>query len=192
MKRVNFNPWVGRNYKKQVNPRLLILGEAHYDRDGDITPQSTIDLTREYVNGWKHPFWTNIMQVVAGRGHDEIDKDAFWSKVALYNYIQEIVAKTTRVGPTNEMMKNAEQPFLEVLAALKPTHVLVMCKRLWDNMGGGHEDKPIRWNKDKSHETWEFPYKGGIAKATWLKHPSSGFSWTTWHPLVMKFLGKAI
>lgn len=189
---VYFKPWVGRNYNKQVNPRLLVLGESHYDPVG-LPQDFTITFVREYTQDERnHPFLTNIMQVVEGKKHCEIDRDAFWSGIAFYNYIQEPAAKTPRRAPTEEMWQRAEQPFFEVLDSLKPTHVLVLSRRLWDNMSDrGSEGKQIQW-KGEPRDTWMIPFQDGVTKATWLRHPSSGFSAPAWNPLVAKFLGSRV
>ena len=184
---VHFKPWVGRDYKRQVNPRLMLLGESHYERDGKLTSQSTIELTRDYVEGkWDHRFWTNIMQVVTGRDHWDIDRDDFWAKVVFYNYIQEVDADAPGVAPTAEMFKKGEYPFFEVLNEHKPTHILILAKRLWDKMGGGCEGKSIRW-KEGTAKTWIYQYQGGQAISVFVNHPSRS-SPSKWHPLVAKFL----
>ena len=133
MEHVYFKPWVGKNYSKQPI-KLLILGESHY-ADRKPSPTFTIDLTREYSNGeWKHRFWTQIMQVVSGKPHWKIDKEDFWNKYAFYIYIQDIVAESAGISPSQEMIKAAYTPFFEVLTALKPSHILVLSKRLWESL----------------------------------------------------------
>ncbi|MDA8090569.1 MAG: hypothetical protein M0Z61_10195 [Nitrospiraceae bacterium] len=182
MSKIYFKPWVGRNYGKTNGIRLLILGESHYgpkESKSDFTQQ----LTKAYVNHeWNHRFWTNIMQVIDGRKYWEIDRDVFWSEVAFYNYIQEPVAETAGVAPSPDMWAIAEEPFLEVLPLLKPTHIVVLSKRLWKNMTSkGERGDDLSVNKVE-RETRLFPYEGGFARATWLPHPSYGFSANEWHP----------
>lgn len=188
MNSVHFKPWIGRNYNKNLNSRLLVLGESHYGPK-NLPTNFTISLTEEYVRyEWNHRYWTNIMQVIDGKKHWEIDRDTFWCEIAFYNYIQRSVAETPGVAPTIEMWQEAETPFFEVLEALKPTHTLVLSKRLWENMTSQGEPG-VNFKLDTNErETWNFAYKNGMTKATWLPHPSYGFSAKSWHPWVMAFL----
>ena len=189
MKHVYFKPWVGRRYGEDAI-KLLILGESHY-ADRKPSPNFTIDLTREYSNGeWKHRFWTQIMQVISGKSHWEIDKKEFWNNYAFYNYIQDIVAESAGMGPSQKMIDAASPPFFEVLAELKPSHILVLSKRLWESLpSDGAAGKAIRLGNDE-RETWIYSVPNHSSKATWLPHPSYGFSAPKWHPWVAKFLGQ--
>lgn len=184
---VYFKPWVGSQYPKG-NVKLLLLGESHYD-ERKPSPSFTIDLIHEYANGeWTHRYWTQIMQVVSGKRYLEIDKHSFWNKYAFYNYIQELVAGSAGVAPTKQMIESAIIPFSEVLSALKPTHLLVLSKRLWEYLpsDGRPGDDLIIGNQKR--DTWLYPISEGKVKATWLPHPSYRFSAPKWHPWVTAFL----
>jgi hypothetical protein len=187
MNSIYFKPWIGSNYDRNVNKRLLVLGESHYGPK-NLPSDFTVNLTREYTrNEWSHRFWTNIMQVVDGRKHWEIDRNLFWSQIAFYNYIQEPVAETPGVAPSIGMWKKAEEPFFQVLEILRPTHVLVLSKRLWENMTSRSDPGSKLRLATEERDTRLFPYENGIAKATWLPHPSYGFSAERWHPWVVAF-----
>jgi len=110
--------------------------------------------------------------VVEGKGHSEIVRIAFWSRVAFDNYIQEIVSDSLGVAPSEEMWKRAEEPFFEVLDHLKSTYILILSKRLWENMGSrGKYGKMISVN-GYTRDTWIYDYQGGAAYATWIRHPT--------------------
>jgi len=185
--KVYFRPWVGKKFGNKQGKRLLILGESHY---GSIGRDSTIVWTREYIQQkWNHRFWTNIMQVVDGRRYWEIDREDFWAKVAFYNYIQEPVGETPGIKPSEEMLERAKEPFFEILNHLKPFHILVLSKRLWENMTFNKDSQGAKLNLNgEERETWIYSYDGGSAKATWLPHPSYYFSAQNWHPWVLEFL----
>ena len=184
---VNYLPWVGEDYYKQTS-KLLVVAESHY-ADWSPPPTFTIDLTRAYQNGlWKHRFWTQISQVITGEAHSQIDKQAFWKTLALYNFIQVIVGDSPGVAPTPEMIKAAHTPFSQVLDKLKPNYILVLSKRLWGSLpSDGQQGDPLRVGNDM-RETLIFPYSGGEAVATWLPHPSYPFSAPKWHPWVNALL----
>lgn len=175
-----FEPWVGRNY--QAGGAFLILGESHYGPP-DLPGNFTQVLTQEYADGeWNHRFWTNIMQAVMGRPYWEIDRNEFWASVAFYNYVQQPVAETAGVAPTSEMFMSSKTAFFSVLNRLKPKSVLVLSKRLWDNLpAGGRAAEDIR-HEESRREALIYPHDGGEAIATWIPHPSYGFSWRRWHP----------
>jgi hypothetical protein len=185
-----FEPWVGRKYRGSSG-RLLILGESHYGPPS-MPGTSTVELTQEYVDGvWSHRFWTNIMQLVLGSPYREINRAEFWETVALYNYVQEPVAETHSVAPTPEMYEKARPAFYSVLRCLTPKLILVLSKRLWDNLPpDGRLGDEIRYG-EANRETWIYPYDGGKALASWVPHPSWGFSWRRWHPLVTALLAES-
>ncbi len=189
MKHVYFKPWIGSRYIEN-SIKMLLLGESHY---ADETPSQefTIDLTRKYSNGeFNHRFWTQIMQVVSGKSHWDIDRKEFWSNYAFYNYIQDVVAKSAGVGPSQEMVDAASTPFREVLAEHKPTHILVLSKRLWESLpDDGDSGESICIGNEK-RETWIYSVSGHSSRATWIPHPSYGFSAPKWHPWILKFLEK--
>ena len=189
--RVHFKPWIGKHYHAGIAPgrKLLLLGESHYSSHPEKS-DFTIELTREYVNHeWSHGFWTNIMQCVDGRPHAEIDRAEFWSRVALYNYVQEIVGESRGVAPSASMFERGIEPFFEVLRSLQPTHVLVLCKRLWENLPNQGSPESDFEAGGLRRERWTYPtIPGKSAVATWIPHPSYGFSPKKWPPVIVSFL----
>ena len=189
-----FDPWVGDNYWRgfEGGPRLLILGESHYD--DDVPDKSlTQQLTREYAEGeWRHRFWTMTMQVVAGRDKTEIDRMRFWQSVAFYNFIQEFVGSRPRTRPSSEAWLSGGQPFEAVLEALRPQALLVLGVALWDNLPNSGREGPML----RVGELWRESYlytlpESSEVLATSINHPSSGIRWETWHPFVAALLEAA-
>ena len=204
-----FNPWVGNHYDQGYagGPRLLILGESHYDRPEDtpaiiqLERNLTCRYTREYMQGqWTHAFWTNIMQVVMGCHHTEItaaQREAFWQSVALYNYIQVMVEGPRRCPPVGAWQ--ASRPAFEaVLEALRP-HALLILGRTWDKLppatpNSGHTDYqgPEMGAGELRGHTWQYVLPDGHpVLAAGIRHPSGGFSWARWHPVVKALLHHA-
>lgn len=188
MEEFYFKPWVGKHYEGCADHRLLILGESHYSTEPQ-GPIFTIDLTRAYSEGrWIHRYWTNVMQAVDGRRHWEIDKNEFWSRVAFYNYIQELVGEGPGIAPSQEMWEKAKGPFFDVMRELKPSHILVVSKRLWVNLPrNGYQGTSIEY-AGGVRESWVFQYEDGQSISTWIPHPSYGFSARKWHPMISAFL----
>jgi hypothetical protein len=172
---IHYKPWKGDNYSRGVakGRRLLVLGESHYSDAG----QDTIKYTKQYIDG--HPgnfgFWTVIMQNVVGKKQWDIDRRAFWHSIALYNYIQEPIWEGPRTPPTPKMWAKAAKPFFEVLNQLKPTHLLVLGKRLWEKIPGDGRQAPPFIVDRMEREAWYYPLiNGDSVRATWIYHPSHG------------------
>lgn len=183
---VYFLPWVGTNYLAQ-SPRLLLLGESHYG-DNNENPNLTRELTYNYSEGlWSHRYWTGIMNTLNDQNTPDA-RNVFWSKVAFYNYIQDIVGATSGIQPTAAMFVSALTGFRSVLNYLKPTHILVLEKRLWLNLPTNLlSSRDIVTFGGVSREIATFEFDGGGASATWINHPSRS-SPKRWHPIVKDFL----
>jgi hypothetical protein len=124
------------------------------------------------------------MQVVIGKPYWDIDRVDFWGGIALYNYVQQRVAETAGVPPTPAMFASSKDAFFSVLASLAPKTILVLSKRLWENLPSEGCEGPALVLDGSKRETWVYPYRGGKAVASWVPHPSYGFSWERWHPWV--------
>jgi hypothetical protein len=193
---VYFRPWEGSLFRQQPI-RLLLLGESHHSTEPVMPKSMTIDCTREYVDGiWSHRYWTEIMKVVEGRDYWEIDRAEFWSKVAFYNYIQEIVGEGPGIAPTDQMYRSSEQGLASVLAYLKPTHVLVLAKRLWVSLPQTifRPYPPIEMNGKPREVKCFLVGNDAMALGTWLPHPSYPFHVNAkrLHPTVRNFLSMTI
>jgi hypothetical protein len=186
---VHFRPWEGCHFRQQ-RVRLLLLGESHHSTNDVASPTMTIDCTRDYIDGWKHKFWTNVMILVDGRPR-EIDKREFWSRVAFYNYIQEIVGDSSGIAPTVKMYQSSSLGLSSVIAFLRPTHVVVLAKRLWDQL----PEKTCR-SGFPSLQNNLGPLKGFfvgdefVAIGTYVPHPSYPFNFNAkrLHPKMQSFL----
>lgn len=201
MESVHFEPWIGDKYHSQ-DRRILILGESHHhdpaDKPDNLEKEGGLTkfMVQEYITGESGPqfkFWTNFMQAITGKKQWEIDRKDFWSKHAFYNYIQEPLAGP-RKAPSPVMWREAWEPFCQIVDELKPTHILVMGKRLWNEIpqDGGREGKTIVVNGNP-WQTWYFPCKackGGEVVSTYIHHPCSAFSSEKWHQFIKAFLEK--
>lgn len=140
-----FLPWIGERFAQQPQ-RLLLLGESHYvgERTG---PNLTRELTREYRDGvWRHRYWTGLMQVVKGQPAAEIDRVAFWNRVAFYNYVQTAL-DDSGIAPSREAFRASDDTFFRVLDELRPNAMAAIRQQPIPGSGSttaGCTDRPRR------------------------------------------------
>lgn len=181
MSAINYQPWVGSKYLYETR-KLLILGESHYgSEEGDDTDQA---LTKEVVERWcggdSVRFFDDLLYALAKDTPLRTERREFLATFAFYNYVTAIMPSREH-RPTTADFRGSEPAFREVLEALRPTHLLVCGRSLWDSMprfdGNGSElilgGEPVSVGA----------YRAGRA-AAWamhIKHPSSiGFSGSQW------------
>lgn len=195
---MRFEPWVGSRWGQPDNrlagAKLLILGESHYGSPADPTCVGTCDpdTTRQVVAKLalreRHPFFTKLTQVIDGRPRWEMSGDdvhAIWASVAFYNYVPVFVATETRVRPSDDMFRLGRAPFMEVVEELRPSAILVCGYALWNwvlwGLPGGFKGDPSATAM----------LRIGPALAARMMHPSAGFSWRRWRPVVEQLLASS-
>lgn len=131
---VKFQPWVGDNYENE-NLKILVLGESHYGN----AEENKETFTQDVIKSWalreegSIKFFTTIAKILSDKTEVYLsDNNAkeFWHKVAFYNYVQDFVGEEARIRPTDEMWRQAEKPFNEVLLKYQPDIVVVLGKDL--------------------------------------------------------------
>ena len=65
------------------------------------------------------------------------DPHRFWHSVAYSNYIQQFTGLAARDRPTEQMWREAVDPFFEILNKLRPDFVLVLGSQLWNRLPPG-------------------------------------------------------
>jgi hypothetical protein len=131
---IKFKPWLGDNYENE-NIKILILGESHYGNSDENKETFTQDVIKSWAlrEEGSIKFFTTIAKVLSDKIDEWLsDDDAkeFWNKVVFYNYIQDFVGQNARIRPTDEMWRQAEKPFNEVLLKYQPDIVVVLGKDL--------------------------------------------------------------
>lgn len=88
------------------------------------------------------------------------------------------------------MFESAQSAFWQTLSELKPTHMLVLGKILWENLPPEGCDGPSLATDEGARETWFYPVGRQQVLATWIYHPSSfgRSSMASSHPVVREFL----
>lgn len=189
---IRFCPWIGAKYGADSRWRLplLILGESHYDRgERPVTRNFTKELTEDYASGdFNHIYWTNITTALLGEKASAKNRYDLWHSLAFYNYVQEIVGDNPGQRPTDAMWNKSKEPLNEVLTTLKPKCILVVCKDLWSHLDVDTYPNGIIEANGKKIPT-------GMIGATFsgvVPHVSRGFSALSWHPVIMRFIAKAM
>jgi hypothetical protein len=92
----------------------------------------------------------------------------FWEHVSYYNFLQEFMS-AARVPPSDKAWADGREAFPEVLDALKPDLIIAFGKRLSRHLNKVSGNCPVA----KVH------------------HPSTGFSYDRWNPVINAALAQA-
>lgn len=134
MARCRFQPWVGERYGTRP-ARLLVVGESHYGHAHEDSPE----LTRNTIEGWRSGdinlrYYTNLACLLAGTTAGGLDRTTALSDIAFYNYVQVLLAVDNMQQPNDADWASAQEPFLDVVGELDPTHILVTSYRAYEQM----------------------------------------------------------
>jgi len=188
--RTSCRPWQGSEYSGR-----LILGEAHYGVPAeDDDAELTIRVIQDFIDGWRHPFFTKIAQVVTGLPVTQVDHATFWQTVAFHNFVQSSVGRA-RERPSREQWEEGHRLFPVALRRLepKPTHILVLGQCVMRNMPPFDAPRPPPISEDDGTTVddqlgFYRTSPSRLALAMVINHPAApGFSPRKWHPLVRTF-----
>jgi len=148
---VNFQPWVGENYKNNdLGFKLLVLGESHYCEHIDTCKQCRREIMKEDCFKFtKRVIKDNYLKVNGGCPRQlqsflcferavygyVIDRETrlkFWNSVVFYNYFQNAQPKARHNLEQNASL--AAEAFREVLVKFKPDYIVVWGVRLFNNL----------------------------------------------------------
>lgn len=189
-------PWVGKDYEKGINGcKVLGLGESHYCANpSDFNPEITRNVISDlYDPQSEHEPYKNtyakFINALAGEKLDFSGKEKWWGKIAFYNYVQTPMTGA-RVSPSIEDFKNSEEAFFKVIEKLRPSHIIVWGKRLFEYTPScGQELPSIKMSDGTEVRRWEYVLKDGLhVKLMEMKHPSTGFSTDYWNEAIQRFL----
>lgn len=202
-------PWIGSNYKEN---RLLIVGESHYAQDENTNSDldcyngflkdknRTISIVEDLMNGSNWKTFQNTYPALVGS--ENIDKEAFWSNVAFYNFIQRPM-NTRMDRPSKSDYCSGWDVFYEVLKVIKPSHCIFLglesAKFLYPVI---KEKKDIIFaDKKCTIEQWDkrigvnwgkiahLEYEEVNTDITFIKHPSAYFKKKDWNDYLMERIG---
>lgn len=190
---VKFEPWVREGYSSK-KPRLLILGESHYNCKDH--PGITTEVVEDHLSANPLPFFNRIVSVVGDQEIHGTNQQECFEKLAFYNYIQ-IVLPSANTKPKQDDFKKSEDAFREVLEELKPHKVVALGWRLYFGVKDFWSDGTLKWetieaseNRKKKMTIGYFVSGNRKFHTAFIEHPSSrrGFNVEEWRPQVQKFL----
>lgn len=171
-----FDPWIGREYSSASRVRWLVLGESHYGKAGEETPDFTSGVIRSNVFNGRYRFFTMIAKLLLGRQPGtyltDADLHSLWERIAFYNFVQCFVGDSARIRPRQEMWRAAQAPFLQVLDTLSPTHVLVLGWELWRYLPEGSGERVVDLTDGTRYAFREYAVGSEVCVTGCVKHPS--------------------
>lgn len=183
-------PWRGPAYGSEPK-RILLLGDSHYVTDSrDDSPDLTQAIVRSVRDGRRSlPFFSKVVSLFEESAYEADSRQAFWDRVAFLNYVPVVVGQNHDAKPTRAMWQSGAPRFFRVLDELRPTHVLSLGRRQWNEIRF-----PPGWISEEARgcgdeiRRWRSP-EGPVIAATSINHPSSrAFSVAKWRSRVRALL----
>jgi hypothetical protein len=190
MKNVFFPPWVGKFYfeKGYNGKKIMVLGESHYCGDCDSCKNTieecrfVINLVNDYLNyknrngkfyNWMRTF-TRFTNIFFGEQCNIEKINNFWNSIIYYNYVQKST-EDKRISPTQQMFKNSEDAFFQILKEYNPDIIIVWGKRLWDSLpdNGYWDDKYVL--DEQGGKFYFYKGKEKDIPAYYIYHPSTSY-----------------
>jgi hypothetical protein len=184
MSNVIFMPWIGFKYELEGfrGMRVLIVAESHYGSKRSERPTATPELVKALGQRLKHPeatarlrkhphfarIVTAVSGAVSAAAFATQERADFWERVCYYNFLQEFMP-AVRFPPPAKSWDAGRTAFREVLATVQPDVVIAFSKRV------GAVLKPLC---------------GQVTLAI-VHHPSTGFSYARWNPIIAKAMDEA-
>jgi len=204
-------PWIGSNYNINTDAKFLLVGESHYiinennkfnqsKYDSIIKNKKTTQLVvKDAINCnglWK--FFINTHK--AFMGAESFSLTSFWSNVAFYNFIQRPM-NNPKDRPNQANYVDGWHNYLEVIKVIKPTHCVFLGSSAADyfNKSFTNSNELIIESAHKHMRFGRFWGKkasitidGFKTNITFIKHPSSYFTWSDWYEYLSTRNGQAI
>lgn len=211
IKSLTWYPWIGCDYDNNSDSKFLLIGESHYvlNQDGKfnqekydkvIANKNTTQLVvKEAIeeNG-RYKFFINASKAIMGDTSFKYSK--LWSNVAFYNFIQTPMV-TQKGRPKLENFIKGWGTYIELIKLIKPTHCIFLgssCASTFyksiikiENVEFENVNYHIKfgryWGKKGS-----ITIDGFKTNITFIKHPSSFFTWQDWYSYLTQRKGKSI
>ena len=203
MKKVFFEPWVGKDYETggSLGKKVMALGDSHYcSKDCDACGKKSnhaecSGITNEVINAFLHPnsefeswmpTYTKFERAVNNKELGKIEKEQFWNSIIFYNYLQKAIGGP-RIEPDKNLYSESFEPFIEVLEKYKPDLIIVWGQRLYKALppGNGKEGIPLDIEGNLYDKSWIYTLSNGKqVKLYAIDHPSAAFSWEYWHLII--------
>lgn len=180
-----FKPWVGSQFAKQKHP-LLLLGESHYDKYGNTSPNFTCELVQEMIDGERYPYFVRVATLLDKHPNE------MWDNIAFSNIFQRMMANGS-AQPTTSDWNTVADNFEEIVNYVKPQRLLVMSKRLWEKLPDKNEELVEKLSVNNlSSNIFKYQFPHGSCYAVGINHPSRMYgnkgTPAEWKLLVQKFV----
>lgn len=202
---LSWYPFVGRDYQRlKDSNKVLLVGESHYhyNSEGNATAlTSNPNFTRRVIEeqvfervGSKSNFFPNAERALLGRA--DIGGRVFWDKICFYNFIQRSM-NSVNERPLKEDFEAGWPIYAKVQNILSPNLVIFLGVSAWFTLGiYGHIQGFEVLSKETEGKVGNTYLKtariktdsGKLVDLIFIKHPSSYFSWRTWHEALKAYL----
>ena len=196
------NVFIGENANKQ-SKRILILGESHYEEDGEINGTDSV-VKHLAINGndTKTQFYKNIMRTFGYKITKESRKD-FWSKVYCGNYVNKPCGKGKNNSAKTFINKNRIEYNDSLFNFINENEIdIVLCfsRLVYNNLPSfakGESQNQLTAKsellKHRYHELYKFEYQPecehkhcdvklkNTLTVYGFKHPSACYSHSTYY-----------
>lgn len=210
--KINFLPWIGKEYSKNGfnGKKIMILGESHHCdsnlAEGGIChpkckrenfqsycPDFTKDVLTDYLSAHDGSGWHNTFlcfeRNLFNKDLSKEEAASFWNSVIFYNYIQ-FALPEARVQPDSDMWKESEEAFKQVLEEYMPDYIIAWGIRLFGNLPSWNSQKETLNADEHQTEVIKYTIKDKVIPVLEIIHPSipDGKNRDKWHKLYTKFL----
>ncbi len=195
-------PWIGKNY---LQNRILILGDSHYATNQEAErefedPYSTIETIKAVIEKGPYSFYNGLYNLFNLDTQKDIEE--FWSKIAFYNFVQEIM-KSVHQKPSAANRMEAWKCLAKVASVLRPAYILFLGIRNWYGthaLEGTDTKCKLEWEKTIKISKVSPAYGRLILPQreipfSIIRHTAMGFNASAWReylqarvPLVMSTL----
>jgi len=195
-------PWIGKNY---LQNRILILGDSHYATNQEAErefedPYSTIETIKAVIEKGPYSFYNGLYNLFNLDTQKDIEE--FWSKIAFYNFVQEIM-KSVHQKPSTANRMEAWKCLAKVASVLRPAYILFLGIRNWYGthaLEGTDTKCKLEWEKTIKISKVSPAYGRLILPQreipfSIIRHTAMGFNASAWReylqarvPLVMSTL----
>ena len=197
MGRINYKPWVGKNYSTGFRgKKILVLGESHYDDpetiDSDLTRWVINDIVYNPEGQSYRATFTCFERAMVGRPMTQKEREEFWESVIFYNYLQ-FPTEGPRSTPKPEYWSESADAFVELLETYMPDLIIVWGARLYNALPDlGGKGGILKLENGDTADYWIYPIKGKEIHALKIHHPSapSGRNWGYWSKVINKFINR--
>jgi hypothetical protein len=183
-----FDPWHGPQYRKDnPTPSILVVGHSRYDSD-----YSDRRIIGGVLAGKTSGTFTKFTKAMLGCRHREADYDDrkadFWNSVTFHNWNTTFFPGGARTTIPKEERRHEQntQLLLEVLRRYKPSHAVIWGLENWTDVCTGISETDGLIPGTGGH--YYMQTEGFSTIFTWIVHPSAGFNYERWIPMLKAFL----